>query len=99
LARQGVGLRVLEISPQDAQRLGTQKGVIVSAVRRGSPAFDADILPGDLLTSIGGHTVFDREGTMTQLLAAYGSDVEMTLVRRGAVSTKTVHIPAGGVWN
>jgi len=98
LAREGVGLRAIEISPQEAQRLGTQKGVIITSVRRGSPAFDADILPGDILTQVGGHVVYDREGMLAQFLAAYGSDVVMTVRRGSEVLEKTVHIPAGGVW-
>lgn len=99
LGREGVGLRVVELSPKDAQRLGTQKGVIVTAVRRGSPAFDADILPGDLLTLVGGHAVYDQETAAAQFRAAYGSDVVMTLLREDKVIEKIVHLPVGGVWN
>lgn len=98
LAREGVGLRVNEITPQDAERLGTQKGVIVSAVRRGSPAFEADILPGDILTRIGNSEVYDRPTASAALLATYGSDALVKLLRRGVLIDKIVHVPAGGVW-
>jgi S1-C subfamily serine protease len=99
LVRAGVGVRTVEISPEDAQRLGTQKGVIVSAVRRGSPAFDADILPGDVLVQVGSQTVFDPEGANTALHGAYGSDPVVTILRNGQTIQKTLHLPPDGIWN
>ena len=99
LARQGIGMRLVEITPQDAERLGTEKGVKITAVRRGSPAFEADILPGDILTLVGGRPVNDQAEAVAQLQAAYGSDVVVSLLRGGNVIAKTIHLPPNGVWN
>lgn len=98
IARKGVGILVSEIDPRNAQRLGTQKGVIVRAVRRGSPAFNADILPGDVLMDVAGQTVFDQEMAFARLRAAYGTDVVVTILRAGQQLQKTLSLPPDGVW-
>jgi len=99
LTRTGMGLLFRDITAQEAQGLGTQKAVAVAAVRRGSPAFDADILPGDIVTSIGGQVVFDSGMAIAAIRASYGSDAVVTIQRNGQAIQKTVHLAPGGVWN
>lgn len=99
LARQGLGLRVKEIGPADAQRLGTAKGMMISAIRRGSPAFDADLLPGDVLESINGQVVYDQATMAQRVQAAYGAVAQVTVMRAGKTLQKIIHLPPGGIWN
>jgi S1-C subfamily serine protease len=98
-AKRGLGILMAEISSQDAQRLGTQKGVIVAAVRRGSPAFEADMLPGDVVSQIDGQPVYDPAGATAAIHNVNGSDMAVTLVRDGHIIQKIVHLPPGGAWN
>lgn len=52
LSRKGAGLRIRELSNAEMQMLGTRRALAVQYVRDGSPAFNADIFPGDLITHV-----------------------------------------------
>lgn len=48
------GAKVRPLSDQERQQLGTNKGAVIVAVIDNSPAFNADVLPGDVVESING---------------------------------------------
>lgn len=74
----------------DAQRqaLGSNAGGYVENVVNGSPAFDADILPGDIVTAVDGHPIGSAQ-TLAYLKSRYGEPVTFTIFRNGAYLTKT----------
>lgn len=69
----------------DAMRSELQRntGVYVPIVMRGTPAFRANVLEGDVIVRIGGEEVIDPSGFDTQLTRFAGSDVVLTVIRNG----------------
>lgn len=74
----------------DAQRqtLGSNSGAYVENVVNGSPAFDANILPGDIVTAVDGHPLGNAQ-TLAYLKSRYGEPVTFTIYRNGSYLTKT----------
>jgi S1-C subfamily serine protease len=56
-------------------------GVIAQIVMRGTPAFRANILEGDVLLKIGGEDIVDTQGFATQLTRFAGQPVKIDLMR------------------
>lgn len=52
MPKTGTGIRYRELTPDEMARLETRRAFVVVSVRDGSPAYNADILPGDLVTHI-----------------------------------------------
>ena len=79
-----------ELSAELKQKIGSNKGVVVTAVVKGSPAFDADILRGDILKQIGNHEISDPKmfGEATGRYA--GKKVMVTLLRDAKEFTKEI---------
>jgi hypothetical protein len=77
--------------PQDRKReLQRQHGVLVFAVVRGTPAFDADLHRGDVITRIGTDEVADVR-TYKQLIDKHaGQHVPIEFVRAGETHETTV---------
>jgi S1-C subfamily serine protease len=95
LNRQGAGVMYLPLTDTQRQQLGTNQAVSVVAVRTGSPAFLADILPGDAVLSIDGRRVYDVDTGKQALLSAVGRPSNIVLIRDGKTITKTITIPSG----
>jgi hypothetical protein len=51
----GLGVSTSEPTRPEQQTFGTNKGIVVRAVRNGSSAYDAEILPGDLILKFDGY--------------------------------------------
>lgn len=80
-----LGLVVEKASPEVLERWGINGGVVVREVIADSPAADAGILPGDVITLIGSSpikTVDAYEEAVAGL--AGGSSVPLRLIRRGS---------------
>ena len=51
------GVSLIDLTPDSRQVYGRNTGAIVDIVYEGSPAFDANILGGDLIVSVNGSAV------------------------------------------
>ncbi|MCY1257596.1 peptidase Do [compost metagenome] len=81
-----------DLTPQQRASLQTNKGVTVNAIQKGTPAYDADLLKGDVLKSIGGLDVTDVRG-MQQLLQKFaGQEVKIDFLRDGKLLSKQVRL-------
>jgi serine protease Do len=92
-----LGLSVQDMSPEIANDLGLprdSKGVVVSGVRRGSPADEAGLRAGDVIESIGNQPVDDVKGFRKFLSARDPADSVLVLVRRGDQTLFRVIKPA-----
>ncbi len=77
-----LGMRLVEADPAELSSIGLSGGVAVSEVDRGSPADEAGVMTGDVLTRLGNQPVGrieDLEGLAEQLLP--GSSVPARLIR------------------
>lgn len=92
----GFGVSTSERTGPEQQAFGTNKGIVVRAVRRGSSAYDSEILPGDLILKFDGAFVAQDQATRRLLDAASGRTVTLTILRpsKGEV-TKQVAVRAG----
>lgn len=73
------------------QRLGTNRALPIRLVVYNSPAFNADILPGDVITSIDGRPA-TAETMKEAAKVDAGGPLTLTLVREGKKIEKTVVI-------
>lgn len=78
-----LGLVVVAIDDSTRQRLQTNAGVRVVVVVENSPAFDADILPGDILLSFGDERVGSPESLVQMAVKYQGQHVDLLLNRNG----------------
>jgi len=87
IKRVGVGIIPRALTEAEAQALGTRRAVVIRAVRRGSPAYNADILPGDIIRSVNGASVGDYDDFHR------GAVNHFVLVRAGQTLEKDVNVP------
>jgi serine protease Do len=79
------GARLLTLDPQLAQRQGvdTRRGALVFKVYPDSPAAQAGLAEGDVITGVGGRPVTAREDVTTALYTqAAGSPVQLEVKRK-----------------
>ncbi len=91
-AKQRVGLIPISLDDDTKRQLETNAGVRVEIVVEGSPAFNADILPGDILLSFGGVKVISVDHYTTLLMNHPGSSVVLVLYRNGKQISKSVAV-------
>jgi len=73
----------------------TRQGAAVAEVTSGSPAAEAGVQAGDVITAVDGQTIDGYESlTATIRGKAVGSDVELTVVRNGSEQTLTATLTA-----
>jgi hypothetical protein len=100
LPRKGLGVLFGPLTNAQRQQIATNQAVQVVAVRNGSPAFLADVLPGDYLLSIDGQAVYDNASMAAAQqvnipLRAAGHPAQLVLLRNGQKISKAVLIPVG----
>ncbi|MBA4349259.1 MAG: peptidase [Thermodesulfovibrio sp.] len=102
VTRGWIGVTIQELTPDIAQKFGLKysQGVLVSDVIKGSPAYKAGIVRGDIIIEFSGKKVKDV-GTLRNMVAQskIGSQVEIKILRRDKEITVTATItelPADG---
>jgi len=88
----GLGLFTRDLSDSERQELQSNKGVVVRLVVDESPAFDADILVGDIVLAIDGVSVSGMKSFSDLLRQRDGRSVSIALLRRGLRIEKTVQL-------
>jgi len=78
MAEACIGFYQVDLTDGEKSMLGTNKGYRIAAVRKGSPAFNSDILPLDYVMTLDG-----RPFTEQTPLPKRGQVVEFGLVRNG----------------
>jgi len=87
-----LGIDMRDLTPQQRASLQTNKGVTVNAIQKGTPAYDADLLKGDVLKSIGGLEVTDARGLQQLLQKLGGQEVKIDILRDGRALSKQVKL-------
>ncbi len=88
----GFGAVWRELSDQERQELQSNKGIAVRLVVNDSPAFHADILPGDIILAVDGEPVLGRESISGLVSGRAGQRVMVSLLRRGSRIEKAVQL-------
>ncbi len=83
------GAEVVDVKPELASYFGVRGGVLIVDVTPGTPADQAGIVPGDVVTSIDGRTVRSVEALREEIAQAR-REVKLELVRRGNVLEVTL---------
>lgn len=90
--KQRVGVLLGQIDDETRRRLETNAGVRVEAVAEGSPAFDANVLPGDILLSIAGEPVSSLDGYLSIVKKYERKQVPFNFDRDGKRIDKQIEI-------
>lgn len=90
--RTALGIFFRDLNDSERQELQTNKGVFVSVIVDGSPAFDADMLVGDIITTIDGKTATNTLTLTTLLRERVGQNVTIGLIRRGKQLEKSIQL-------
>lgn len=78
-----LGIQCIELPTEIRQKIGSNKGLLVIAVVKESPAFHADILKGDVIKKIGDIEPYDIK-TLPDITEKYaGQKVQIELIRDG----------------
>jgi len=94
--RARLGMALSPLTDQLASYFGVKEGVLVSAVDAGSPAAQAGVRAGDVITSINGRTVRTAADVAAQVLSAErGATLELRLVRDKQEMAVKVMLPEG----
>lgn len=89
-----LGIRFIELTPELIEKegiKGTTQGIYVATIEDRSAAFEADLRPGDIITSIGGISTTssaELQGAMTQF--SPGDKVKIEFLRDGKKMTADV---------
>lgn len=88
--RFSVGVFTRNLSDSERQEFQTNKGAIVTIIVDGTPAFDADLLAGDRITSVDGQDISDSTNFNALLRERLGRKVSLTILRRGQLIEKSI---------
>jgi S1-C subfamily serine protease len=92
-----LGVTVATFTRAIAQQLGIPfvEGIVVSQVAQGSPAAQAGLKQGDVITSLGGDPIKSTEDLRTALAKRkIGDSVELTVARGGSQQKLTLQLAA-----
>ncbi|MFE0502299.1 PDZ domain-containing protein [Lysobacter soli] len=87
-----LGANWRDLTDGERQALQSNKGVYVLGVVNGSPAFDSDVLVGDIILSIDGQAATDQEGFSELVKARRGTTVELLIARDNQLIKKVVSL-------
>lgn len=84
------GVYVKDLSADKRRDLASNKGVEITAVIMGSPAFKADILIGDVIRKIGPHEIYSQKEFNEVMPQMQGKKASIVLIRNGKTITKEI---------
>lgn len=98
--RPWIGISAVEVNPAISRRydLGVDNGLMIIGVSRYSPADEAGLRQGDVITAIHGHETRRMKDLLSELSKlAVGSGIRLTIVRLGnktEISLRLIEMPA-----
>ncbi|MFP3517906.1 PDZ domain-containing protein [Pseudomonas sp. SIMBA_077] len=87
-----IGALVRNLNDHERQLLQTNQGVVITTIVDGSPAFNADVLPGDMIISINGEKVSNEEVFARMSSAPRGQPIKLSLIRQGRAIEKSLAV-------
>lgn len=90
--RFNLGAFARDLNDSERQDLQSNQGAVVQIIVDDSPAFRADILPGDIVRAIDGLSVPNKAGFYDLLEKRRGRLITLSLIRRGQQLEKSVQL-------
>ncbi len=87
-----LGALPINLPPEVRQKIGSNKGVLVIAVVKQSPAFSADILRGDIIKKVNNIEIIDLKQCIETMVPNAKKKVTITLLRDGKEIVKEVKL-------
>jgi len=91
--RNRFGLSLTPLSDQLASYFGVKNGALVSSVTADSPAGQAGVKAGDVITSVGGRAVYTPRDVTSRLRDAASGSVDVTVFRDRKEMTLKLAVP------
>ncbi len=88
--RVSLGARFRNLNDQERQELQTNKGVKIETIIDGSPAFNGDLLVGDIIVSFNNAPVIDASSFQNIIRSHAGQSVQISINRQGAIIEKLI---------
>jgi hypothetical protein len=76
-----LGVQYVPLGDELRRKLERNSGVVIAIVVRGTPAFNANILEGDVVLRLNGADVVDAPGFTSQLVQLAGQTVTLDIIR------------------
>lgn len=87
-----LGVRVGDLTEEQKQSFGSNKGVSVQVVIKGTPAYHEDIMRGDVLKRINEEEIYDVKDFSKKIELHKGQKVKLTIIRNGEEIIKPVEL-------
>jgi hypothetical protein len=78
-----LGVHANDLTDDMRREIGSNRGVVVKVVVRDSPAFNADIMSGDIITKINDEVISDAQGFYAIIARYAGQEVVLHTYREG----------------
>jgi hypothetical protein len=89
--KNGLGALTRELNAQEVAQFETRRGFVVRSVRDGSPAYNADVLPGDIVLKING---LPADSAAWEAAMQTNQSIKIDLHRKGSMRQIEVTVPA-----
>jgi hypothetical protein len=87
-----LGVKWRALTDDERQELQSNRGVYVMTIVDGTPAYQSDILPGDVIIAVDGSPVDGPTGANEMLSTRAGRTVDLTIIRQGKTISKKVSL-------
>jgi PDZ domain len=88
----GLGASFRDLNDTERQELQTNRGAVARLIVDGTPAFNADLLIGDVFTSIDGVSIVNTQTLGALLQERAGKAVTFSIMRRGQSIQKLIQL-------
>ena len=82
----------MQLTPEQRQKIGSNNGLVITAVVKQSPAYLADILNSNILVKIDNTEVYDKSSFESAIRRNDGKKVSVLLIRDGKEISKEVKL-------
>lgn len=89
----GFGIYTAGLTDQQRQMIQSNHGLVITVVVRDSPAFEADILPGDIVLSVASQQVASSADLKAIAMQHEGQTVPVSIYRNGQTISKNITVP------
>jgi len=88
----GLGIRFDNLTDELRREIGSNKGIYIDLVVKGSPAFDNDLLAGDIIRKFNDIEVVDKFHFQNIIKENRGQQIKLEIFRNGKTITKQIQL-------